>query len=107
MVEQKHVLQGKIPSFMRAGVTRIRNEIYRSRLRRLLHRLHPRCDDKELVRFGPMGDGGYLLPDDIGGIGACFSPGVSSISGFEKQCAELGIPVYLADASVEIGRAHV
>jgi len=32
---------------------------------------------------------------------ACFSPGVSSESGFEFDVANRGIPVYLADASVD------
>jgi len=54
-----------------------------------------------LVRMGPDGDGGYLVPDDLAGIDACFSPGVSGIAGFEMECAKRGMDVYLADASVE------
>jgi hypothetical protein len=72
-----------------------------SSLRRLISSLSPVATDKQLVRFGPPGDGGYLIPDDLRGIEACFSPGVSVVSGFEKQCAEAGMAVYLADASVE------
>ena len=41
-----------------------------------------------------------MLPDDFDGIGACFSPGVSSIATFEEALAERGIPSYMADASV-------
>ena len=59
------------------------------------------ASDKELIRLGPKGDGGYLLPDDLAGIEACFSPGVSFLSGFEKDCADLGIKIFLADKSVE------
>jgi len=44
--------------------------------------------------------GGYLVPDDFSGIAACFSPGVSTISGFEKDIANMGIKVFLADRSV-------
>jgi hypothetical protein len=66
-----------------------------------LRKLHPVSCEKELVRMGPEGDGGYLVPDDLEGIQACFSPGVSSISGFEKKCAELGMQVFLADKSVD------
>ena len=66
----------------------------------LLKKLYPISCDKNLIRFGPKGDGGYLTPDDFEGIEACFSPGVSSASGFEKECANRGIKVFLADKSV-------
>jgi Methyltransferase FkbM domain len=72
---------------------------------RVLHtfikKLHPLSTDKSLIRLGPTGDGGYVLPNDLVGISACFSPGVSSVSGFEKDCANLGMQVFLADKSVE------
>lgn len=71
------------------------------RLRSLLTSLHPLSPNKELIRLGPKGDGGYLLPDDLEEIHACFSPGVSLISGFEKDCAERGMKVFLADQSVD------
>jgi hypothetical protein len=75
-------------------------------LRRLIASLSPVETDKQLVRFGPAGDGGYLIPDDLPGIEACFSPGVGKVSGFETQCAETGMAVYLADASVENSTQH-
>lgn len=53
-----------------------------------------------LVRIGPAGDGGYLVPDDLEGLRACISPGVSTEVGFDLQMAQRGIPVYMADASV-------
>lgn len=67
----------------------------------LLRGLRPMTTDIELIRLGPRGDGGYLVPDDLDGIAACFSPGVSSISGFELDCAARGMEVFLADRSVE------
>jgi len=67
----------------------------------LIESLAPRYSGKELIRFGPARDGGYLVPDDFDGIESCFSPGVNLISGFEKDCAERGIEVFLADRSVE------
>jgi hypothetical protein len=70
-------------------------------IRRLIAGLTPVATDKPLVRIGPYADGGYLVPDDLQGIVACFSPGVSLVSGFEKQCAEAGMAVFLADASVD------
>ena len=72
----------------------------KSRIQELLRKLFPQVTDKPLIRVGPKGDGGYLIPDDLAGIEACFSPGVGLISGFEKECAERGIGVYLADRSV-------
>ena len=69
-------------------------------LQTFLDTLSPVFPGKELIRLGPAGDGGYLVPDDLSGIEACFSPGVSAISGFEKDCADLGMKVFLADRSV-------
>jgi hypothetical protein len=71
-------------------------------LQDLIFQLHPKMDPAvPLVRLGPLGDGGYLVPDDLKYISSCFSPGVSSISGFEKMCADRGMDVYLTDKSVE------
>ncbi len=69
--------------------------------KRLIRSLHPVITDKDLIRFGPKGDGGYLIPDDLDGISACFSPGVCMTAGFEVDCAEKGIRVHMADASVD------
>ena len=66
----------------------------------LLELLYPINCEKGLIRLGPEKDGGYLVPDDLDGIEACFSPGVSTVSGFEKDCANRNIKVFLADASV-------
>jgi hypothetical protein len=67
----------------------------------LMDRLAPLSCARKLIRLGPAADGGYLLPDDLQGIEACFSPGVSVLSGFEKDCAQRGMKVFLADRSVE------
>ncbi len=71
-----------------------------SRIRSLIKRLSPVTPGVALIRLGPASDGGYLVPDDLAGIEACFSPGVSLVSGFERDCAELGMKVFLADGSV-------
>ncbi len=67
----------------------------------LLRSLHPVTTPRPLIRMGPPGDGGYLVPDDLAGLDACFSPGVSSVSGFERECAERGMQVFMADRSVD------
>ncbi|WP_052265332.1 hypothetical protein [Ruegeria sp. ANG-R] len=59
-----------------------------------------------LIRIGAFGDGGYLVPSDMHGIKACFSPGVSRQSSFELDLAKWGIPSIMADASVD-GPAEV
>jgi hypothetical protein len=68
----------------------------------LLDSLHPIQTQYPLRRLGPQGDGGYLLPDDLDGVTACFSPGVGSVSGFESACANLNMRVLMADASVNL-----
>jgi hypothetical protein len=63
--------------------------------------IRPLNSGMPLIRLGAEGDGGYLVPDDLDGIEACFSPGVSSIAAFELAFAERGIPCFLADFSVD------
>lgn len=70
-------------------------------IRSLIDSLHPIASDKKLVRMGSSNDGGYLLPDDLEGVTACFSPGVADSSSLEARCAELGMNVYMADLSVD------
>jgi len=70
-------------------------------LTELIRKLHPMSPGIELIRLGPTGDGGYLVPNDLVGIEACFSPGVGNISKFEKNCADFGMRVFLADKSVD------
>ncbi len=55
----------------------------------------------KLIRVGDFGDGGYLLPNDLEDIVACFSPGVSLQSSFEMDLAKHGIPSFMADGSVD------
>ena len=40
-----------------------------------------------LIRVGSLGDGGYLIPDDLNGITDCFSPGVGATCAFENYLA--------------------
>ncbi|MGI8955875.1 MAG: FkbM family methyltransferase [Chthoniobacterales bacterium] len=69
-------------------------------LRNLISRLAAVSPSQGLIRLGPAGDGGYLVPDDLEGIEACFSPGVGRTFGFENDCVELGMQAFLADKSV-------
>lgn len=66
----------------------------------LIQKLQPYNVGVDLIRLGPKGDGGYLVPDDLEGIDACFSPGVDTISSFEEECFHHGMKLFLADKSV-------
>jgi hypothetical protein len=63
--------------------------------------LRPVATQHQLIRIGDFGDGGYLVPDDLHGVAACFSPGVSQQASFELDLAKRGIPSFMADASVD------
>lgn len=66
-----------------------------------LRTIRPVETEHRLIRVGGDADGGYLIPDDLGGISACFSPGVSTIARFEEELAARDIKCFLADASVD------
>ena len=57
--------------------------------------------EHELIRIGGEADGGYLVPDDLINLGACFSPGVSNVSDFENCLTKKGIKCFMADYSVD------
>ena len=73
----------------------------KKKLQSLIQSLCPMTIGKDLIRLGPKGDGGYLVPNDLEGIEACFSPGVCEVSDFEKDCADIGMKVFMADKSVD------
>lgn len=73
----------------------------RSRLQAFFALLWPVQTQHALIRVGGEGDGGYLVPDDLVGIEACFSPGVSDLATFEQDLALRNIKSFLADHSVD------
>jgi hypothetical protein len=66
-----------------------------------IRRMRPFRTSHDLIRLGPDRDGGYLVPDDLEGISALFSPGVEAKSEFERECADQGMKVFMADKSVD------
>lgn len=71
------------------------------RLDSILAMLRPKRSGVPMLRLGtPDSDGGYLVPDDLSGISAVFSPGVAKDSSFESHFAQLGIPCWMIDGSV-------
>ncbi|WP_196793208.1 FkbM family methyltransferase [Erythrobacter litoralis] len=79
----------------------IRREPDGAPLRAMLAGLHPVRTEHDLVRLGGEADGGYLVPDDLDGIAAVFSPGVDRTAGFERDCIALGMKSFQADGSIE------
>lgn len=71
------------------------------KLARFFASIRPVATNRPLIRIGGDGDGGYLVPDDLEGIGACFSPGVADTATFETELAARGIPCFMADYSVD------
>lgn len=72
-----------------------------SDLRLALKLIQPKPSPVPLVRIGGGGDGGYLVPDDLQGVVACFSPGVAESANFEIALAEKGVRSFMADKSVD------
>jgi hypothetical protein len=59
----------------------------------------------ELIRLGGNKDGAYLVPDDLEGIEACFSPGVNNFKDFEDVLARrYGIKSFMCDYSSDAKR---
>ena len=79
----------------------LENKTSKENVRLLIKKLHPYDIGKRLIRLGSKRDGGYLVPDDLEEIKACFSPGVSTVSDFELDCHKLGMQIFLADKSVD------
>jgi len=75
--------------------------VERSEILSVVEKVRPMPTGHELVRIGDSGDGGYLVPDDLLGVAACFSPGVALNASFELQLAGRGIKSFMADYSVD------
>ena len=70
-------------------------------IKAILELLKPVDNGHNLIRIGGPKDGGYLLPDDLIGVEACFSPGVASNWSFENDLFQtFAIPSVMYDASV-------
>ena len=71
------------------------------RLKEFFDKINPINIEEGLIRVGMKGEGGYLVPNDLSGVSACFSPGVSAETSFDFELAERGMSCYLADFSVD------
>ncbi|WP_035716642.1 FkbM family methyltransferase [Christiangramia echinicola] len=94
----------KLKSFLKRIKYYILQRVYatpsKEQLRSFIDELKPVKTNFNLIRLGGELDGGYLIPDDLIGVNVCFSAGVGPSSDFEKDCADRGMKIYMADASV-------
>jgi F5/8 type C domain len=64
----------------------------------VIRRIIPRSSGLQLIRVGAHADGGYLIPDDLTEIEACFSPGVDNFKDFEDDLTNIyGIKAFMCD----------
>ncbi|MFK5878527.1 MAG: FkbM family methyltransferase [Flavobacteriaceae bacterium] len=97
----KRILRFKVENQLAKRGFIIQRITPKEKLIKLIKILHPLKTQSDLIRIGPNGDGGYLVPNDLNDIEACFSPGVDNVSEFELWCLNNGMEIYLADRSVD------
>jgi len=78
----------------------IRRHVSAQEQEALFKAIQPVRTEHELVRIGGKGDGGYLVPDDLEGITACFSPGVDVTADFERALLDRGLRTFQIDGSI-------
>jgi hypothetical protein len=65
--------------------------------------LKPKASKTPLIRIGGDRDGSYLVPDDLAGVAACFSPGVNRIKYFEDFLTDrYGIQSHMCDFTCDV-----
>jgi hypothetical protein len=72
-----------------------------SELCSLLSLLSPKRSDFTKVRIGSLGDGGYVLPNDLNGLAAVLSIGIGTEVSFDCEFADRGLTVYQYDHTVD------
>jgi hypothetical protein len=69
----------------------------------LFQHLRPEASPKPLIRIGEDADGAYLIPDDLEGIAACFSPGVNNFKTFEDAMVDrYGMNCHMCDFTSDV-----
>ena len=85
--------------FLKRGI-KLSDTTSSSELADFFEMVSPYRTNHELIRIGAKEDGGYLVPNDLDGIGALFSPGIEQTASFELILAERGIKCFMADYSI-------
>ena len=99
-------LRNSIRKFLLDRRTLLTDVTDKKKIAKFLESVKPVKTNHALVRIGGETDGGYLVPNDMENIGACFSPGVSTTADFEIDLAQRGVRSYLADYSVDRPPVH-
>ncbi|MEO1262191.1 MAG: hypothetical protein AAFZ15_25520 [Bacteroidota bacterium] len=97
---KKFILQKILSAIDKKGLS-VQRMLPAEKVLGLIELLYPVRTQFELIRLGPDKDGGYLVPDCLDGIAACFSPGVAQVSEFELDCLKRGMKIFLADKTVD------
>ena len=66
----------------------------------LLQKMQQQNSAFSKIRVGSMGDGGYVLPDDLDGISHVLSIGVGQEVSFDLHFATRGVPIHQYDPTV-------
>ena len=95
--ERFRILRNILNNF---GLPPLQFQTEKKEIENFIKHLKPYYCGYPLKRLGPDKDGGYLIPDDLRDIEACYSPGVGNEMGFEKDCYSYGMKIFLADKSI-------
>lgn len=72
-------------------------------MREVFELLRPKPSAHPLMRIGDNADGAYLVPRDLEGITACFSPGVNNFKHFEDALVDMyGMDCHMCDYSSDL-----
>ena len=69
-------IPGNLELLLNWGLMPILNDASELDIREAIDLMIPTGCSKSLIRVGSKADGGYLVPNHLEGIDACFSPGV-------------------------------
>jgi|TARA_B110000858_G_C17744677_1_gene446691 hypothetical protein len=98
-MQRRQKIINNINKFLKFLDLRVSNQSNADEVLKFINRLKVQNLGYELVRIGPEGDGGYLLPNILDEIDYCFSPGVGQINKFEEHLNSFGIKSFLADGT--------
>jgi len=74
-------------------------------MREVFELLRPKASSHPLMRIGDNSDGSYLIPRDLEGITACFSPGVNNFKNFEDALVDMyGMECHMCDYSSDLDK---
>tara|TARA_B110000858_G_C17806743_1_gene478464 strand:+ start:3875 stop:4675 length:801 start_codon:yes stop_codon:yes gene_type:complete len=100
----KKFIKFKILDFLNIILQNYQYGVFKStsykKIKRLVDSLKINDLGYNLIRVGPKGDGGYLIPDILDEIDECYSAGVGEIHGFEEDLFKKNIKIFMADNTV-------